>query len=119
MVLAVVLLGRSWPRSSRLGGYRTRDRDEPTAPDEERGSAERENDDTHWNWPSALAGRSIPRLPSVVTAHSNARRSELGENRLDGTLGEREHEWKRPQPLDGTLRVQARLGARLGPWRRP
>jgi hypothetical protein len=50
MAIAIALLGRSWPRSSRLGGYRARGGDEPTAGDQERGSAEREDDDTHWKW---------------------------------------------------------------------
>jgi hypothetical protein len=51
MVLALVLLGRTWPRSSRAGGYRagrgaghtpgTDAAAEPPAP---------EDDDVHWNW---------------------------------------------------------------------
>jgi hypothetical protein len=50
MALAVAVLGRSWPRSSRLGGYRLRGRDEPSAGDQERTGSGREDDDTHWKW---------------------------------------------------------------------
>ena len=48
MLVAVVLLGRSWPRSSRLGGYRAkRDGGAPTAPGE---PPVREDDDVRWDW---------------------------------------------------------------------
>ena len=50
MIAAIVLLGRSWPRSSRLGGYRAkRDGGDPTVPDE---APVREDDDARWNWSS-------------------------------------------------------------------
>jgi hypothetical protein len=50
MAIAIALLGRSWPRSSRLGGYRLRGRDEPSAADQERTGSGREDDDTNWKW---------------------------------------------------------------------
>ena len=53
MVGALTLLARSWPRSSRLGGYRAWTRggspDRP-AQDQERGDAVREDDDVRWHW---------------------------------------------------------------------
>lgn len=49
---ALLLIARSWPRSSSIGGYRSRlhgSRDEhsetPTDP------GVREEDDVHWDWP--------------------------------------------------------------------
>ena len=53
MGLAIIVLGRGWPRSSRLGGYRARSHDaEPgsSAGDQERGAAIREDDDARWRW---------------------------------------------------------------------
>lgn len=53
MGTAVVLLGRTWPRSSRLGGYRARTRGGPAgspARDQEQGLAIREDDDARWRW---------------------------------------------------------------------
>jgi hypothetical protein len=53
MAVAVVIMGRGWPRSSRLGGYRARNRDRGAAPavrDQERGAATREDDDAKWRW---------------------------------------------------------------------
>jgi hypothetical protein len=48
MVAAIVLLGRSWPRSSRIGGYRARrDTGPPAAPGE---PPVREEDDVRWDW---------------------------------------------------------------------
>jgi hypothetical protein len=49
----LVLLGRGWPSSSRLGGFRSWVRrgtmDDPSLA-EERGEAVREDDDAHWHW---------------------------------------------------------------------
>jgi hypothetical protein len=53
MAVAVIIMGRGWPRSSRLGGYRARNRDRgatPAARDQERGAAIREDDDAKWRW---------------------------------------------------------------------
>jgi hypothetical protein len=53
MLVALSLLGRSWPRSSRLGGHRARARDggsEDVRRSEERGEAIREDDDLRWRW---------------------------------------------------------------------
>ena len=53
MATAVILLGRTWPRSSRLGGYRARTRDGSVATtprDDERGEVPREDDDARWRW---------------------------------------------------------------------
>ena len=48
MVAAIVLLGRTWPRSSRIGGYRARrDGGASTAPVE---PPVREDDDVRWDW---------------------------------------------------------------------
>ena len=48
MVAAIVLLGRSWPRSSRIGGYRARrDGGAPTTPVD---PPVREDDDVRWDW---------------------------------------------------------------------
>jgi hypothetical protein len=48
MVAAIVLLGRSWPRSSRIGGYRARrENGAPTAPVD---PPVREEDDVRWDW---------------------------------------------------------------------
>jgi hypothetical protein len=48
MVVAIVVLGRSWPRSSRIGGYRAkRDGGAPAASGE---PPVREDDDAGWNW---------------------------------------------------------------------
>jgi hypothetical protein len=53
MIGALALLARSWPRSSRLGGYRAwthaRPSDRP-AQAQERGEAVREDDDVRWHW---------------------------------------------------------------------
>ena len=49
----LVVLARSWPRSSRLGGYRTRSAARPgeRQPEaEHRGEAPREDDDVRWRW---------------------------------------------------------------------
>ena len=50
MVAALALVAKTWPRTSRLGGYRARNKHDPTAQDQERGGADREDDDAHWNW---------------------------------------------------------------------
>jgi hypothetical protein len=50
MVGALALMARTWPRSSRLGGYRARAKDGSAATDETPGVAGREDDDAHWNW---------------------------------------------------------------------
>ncbi len=53
MIGALALLARSWPRSSRLGGYRAWTRagasDRP-AQAQERGESAREDDDVRWHW---------------------------------------------------------------------
>jgi hypothetical protein len=50
MVGALALMARTWPRSSRLGGYRARGKDGSSATDEMPGDARREDDDARWNW---------------------------------------------------------------------
>jgi hypothetical protein len=51
MIGALVLLGRSWPRSSRLGGFRAgrgAGHDSASGPDADAGA--HEDDDAHWRW---------------------------------------------------------------------
>lgn len=53
IVLGFAALARTWPRTSRLGGYRARTGDrgaDHTALDEEQGQAGREDDDARWHW---------------------------------------------------------------------
>lgn len=50
---ALIILGRGWPRSSRLGGYRARSRDaSATSPsrEQETGQGIHEDDDARWSW---------------------------------------------------------------------
>ncbi len=56
MVLALVIVGRVWPRTSRFGGYRAGrgagagdDSTRAHDPDVEPGQPE--DDDAHWRWP--------------------------------------------------------------------
>ena len=59
MLGALFLLARSWPRSSRRTGYRTwmRDASRDTQSEaQERGEANREDDDVHWHWPDTRDG---------------------------------------------------------------
>ncbi len=51
MIGALVLLGRTWPRSSRLGGYRAgrgAGHEAGSGPDADAGVPE--DDDAHWRW---------------------------------------------------------------------
>ena len=53
MGAALIILGRGWPRSSHLGGYRARSRDaagRSPAREQETGEAIREDDDARWRW---------------------------------------------------------------------
>ena len=50
MIGALALVAKTWPRSSRLGGYRAREQDGSTATDETPRDTQREDDDAHWNW---------------------------------------------------------------------
>ena len=50
MVVVLALVARSWPRSSGLGGYRTRT---PAAGDPR--PPVREDDDAQWNWTDVAA----------------------------------------------------------------
>lgn len=53
MGIALIVLGRSWPRSSRLGGYRVRPgagSAGSAARDQEQDVAIREDDDARWRW---------------------------------------------------------------------
>jgi hypothetical protein len=50
MVLALALLGRTWPRSSRLGGYRARQGSADSAGPDEPGPLPPEDDDARWRW---------------------------------------------------------------------
>jgi hypothetical protein len=54
MIAALVLLGRTWPRSSRLGGYRAgRGAGHDTGGGPDAGAPEvgaPEDDDAHWRW---------------------------------------------------------------------
>jgi hypothetical protein len=45
-----VLLGRSWPRSSRIGGWRAGLRGERDAHTEEQARGVQEDDDVRWKW---------------------------------------------------------------------
>jgi len=61
---ALAILGRSWPSSSRRGGFRTWVRggsgdgasNDGGSLDEERGEAEREDDDARWHWDDRKEG---------------------------------------------------------------
>jgi len=60
MLAAIVLLGRSWPRSSRIGGYRARrDGGAPAAAE----PPVREDDDVRWDWTGDDETGSGPRDP--------------------------------------------------------
>ncbi len=50
MVAALVLLGRTWPRSSRRTGFRVsrQDGSDPAAPESQRPAPE--DDEVHWRW---------------------------------------------------------------------
>jgi hypothetical protein len=51
MILALVVLGRTWPRSSRLGGYRAgRGAGHETGGDPGADAGVPEDDDAHWRW---------------------------------------------------------------------
>ena len=52
MIGALVLLGRTWPRSSRLGGYRAGRGagHEAGSGDADADSGVPEDDDAHWRW---------------------------------------------------------------------
>jgi hypothetical protein len=50
MVGALALVARTWPRSSRLGGYRARGEDGSTPAEGTPGDVRREDDDAHWDW---------------------------------------------------------------------
>ena len=53
MGVALIVLGRGWPRTSRLGGYRARTRGgagSSAAREQERGTVIREDDDARWRW---------------------------------------------------------------------
>ena len=51
MVGALVLLGRTWPRSSRLGGYRAgRGAGHEAGGKGDADAAVPEDDDAHWRW---------------------------------------------------------------------
>ena len=51
MILALVVLGRTWPRSSRLGGYRAgRGAGHETGGDPGAEAGVPEDDDAHWRW---------------------------------------------------------------------
>ncbi len=55
MGLALAILWRVWPRSSRLGGYRVRpggDHPDASTRSQERGEVAREDDDAPWHWPA-------------------------------------------------------------------
>lgn len=49
MLLALVLLAKTWPRSSHAGGYGAT-RDGAGGPSLGTGPTVREDDDAHWNW---------------------------------------------------------------------
>ena len=61
MVLALVLLGRTWPRSSRAGGFRAGKGAGRDAPDPGVAGGAREDDDVHWSWPDGHDEESDPR----------------------------------------------------------
>jgi hypothetical protein len=51
MIGALVLLGRTWPRSSRVGGYRAgRGAGRGAADGLDAGDGAPEDDDAHWRW---------------------------------------------------------------------
>ena len=51
MIGALVLLGRTWPRSSRLGGYRAgRGAGHEAGGDRDADAGVPEDDDAHWRW---------------------------------------------------------------------
>ena len=53
MMAALIVLGRSWPSSSRRTGFRVwmRDRSRDSLTEaQERGDVDREDDDSHWHW---------------------------------------------------------------------
>lgn len=53
MIVAMVLLARSWPRSSRSGGYRAgRGAGHGSSADGGAEPAPAEDDDTRWEWPA-------------------------------------------------------------------
>lgn len=57
MVLALVLLARTWPRSSRGGGYRAgRGAGHAAGSDAAAEPPAPEDDDVHWSWPEDDAG---------------------------------------------------------------
>lgn len=63
---ALTILARSWPRSSRLGGYTVWKRgagQKSLGLDEERGEANREDDDDHWRWDDRQGGEDAERGP--------------------------------------------------------
>jgi hypothetical protein len=53
MVLALVVLGRTWPRSSRLGGFRAgrgAGHDTSGSPRDADARGDQEDDDVRWDW---------------------------------------------------------------------
>lgn len=67
MLAALIVLGRSWPSSSRRTGFRVwmRDRSRDSlAEAQERGDVDREDDDSHWHW-------DAPASADAVDADSN------------------------------------------------
>ena len=59
MAVALALLAKTWPRSSKLGGYRAglRGRRDPESGDPTGEGGIPEDDDVHWRWTDEQAGQ--------------------------------------------------------------